>query len=262
MNKSFLRTCLAFAVVAVLAATPAVAQQEPAVMQPPAAPAPTAGTTGSELPFINSGANQPVLQTISPDGQAIAPDEMEAPVGEAAEGAAHGEGGHSKGLPQFDVSTFPKQLFWLALTFAFLYVTFSTVTLPRIGNVIDKRAAKVSADLEAAQSLKSEVERLRGEYEAAIAAAQSEAAKLITTVQSDIKRMAEQQDAAYKARTEEAVEQLEKKIDVARKRIMADLNNLAADLTVDIAARVAGVKADSKTASAAVDGLSGKAKAA
>lgn len=242
-------------VLAFLAGAPVVAQDAGTVEAPV--------TTGSSLPFTNNGANRPVLQTISPDGQAIAPDAMTPPIdavkedGEAAHeadhGAAHAEG--KKGLPQFDVTTFPKQIFWLAVTFLFLYVVFSRITLPRIGAMVDGRASKVAADLEAAQRLKDEVEAVRNDYEAAIASAQGDAAKLVANVQADIKRAAEAQDAAFKAKAESATEAVEKSVNAARGRIMGELDSLAAELTVDIAARVAQVKVDAKVAEAAIEGL-------
>lgn len=266
MMTTMRKSLMLCAALAVMAAAPAMAQEPaaPVAADPATQATAPAGAIGAELPFINDGANQPVLQTISPDGQAIAPEAMEAPVGAEAhaEGAAHEGGEHKKGLPQFDVTTFPKQLFWLALTFVFLYVTYSKVTLPRIGSVIESRAAKVAEDLRTAEQLKTDVERVRGEYEAAIAAAQSQAQKQIADVQADIKRMAETQDAAFKAKAESAIETLEKKIDVNRTRVAAELNAIAAEITVDIAARVAGVKADTSAAQAVIDGIAGKAKAA
>ncbi|NBX66908.1 MAG: hypothetical protein EBQ96_07935 [Proteobacteria bacterium] len=260
-------TLVLCAALAVMAAAPAMAQQG---VTPTAQPAPLAappvGAVGAELPFISDGANQPVLQTISPDGQAIAPEAMVAPMaagGDPHAADAHGDG-HAKkaGLPQFDVTTFPKQLFWLALTFVFLYVMYSKVTLPRIGSVIENRASKVAEDLRAAEQLKADVERVRSEYEAAITAAQSDAQKQIASVQADIKRLSETQDAAFKAKAESAIETLEKKIDVNRTRALAELNSIAAELAVDIAARVAGVKTDKSAAQAVIDGTRGKAKAA
>jgi|GEM_PF-56606 len=230
----------------------------PTLIEPASGQTTTETGTGSELPFTRDGANQPVLQTISPDGVAIAPEAMESTM---AEEGAHGEG-HSKGLPQFDPSTFSKQIFWLVLTFAGLYFVYARKTLPAISGALDNRAARINADLQAAEALKIEVDAIRTQYEAAIASAQADAQKLITSVQADIKTMVEAQDTSFKARAEEASTALEKRLDVSRTRIMAELTTLAADLTVDITAQVAGIKVDNKTAQGAIDALSGKAKAA
>ena len=72
---------------------------------------------------------------------------------EAAAEAAHQGGG---GLPQLNVTTFSPQLFWLVVTFATLYFVLSKVLLPRIGEVIEERADRITRDIEAAQRLKSD----------------------------------------------------------------------------------------------------------
>lgn len=218
------------------------------------APAPTAGQT---LPFINEGANRPVLQAISPDGVALAPA-MEAAAQDHAE---HAEG-HKKGLPQFDPSTYPKQLFWLALVFGSLYLVFSKLTLPAIGGMIERRAGKIADDLAEAEAMKNQVESIRAEYETAIAQAQQEAHKLVADVQHDIKRLAETQDEAFKANAENEINALESRIKIARTRIEGELSNAAADLAVDIAGRLAGVRADTAAARGLIDDLSGRSKAA
>lgn len=197
----------------------------------------------SELPFTNDGANEPVLHTLSPDG---------VPIEE-----------HKKaGLPQFDPTTFSKQLFWLAVTFAFLFFVYSRNTLPKIGAVLANRQARISGDLQKAEELKNQVEKVRGEYEAAIASAQSEAQQRITDVQNEIKRLSEEQDAAFKVRGDESTDALESKLDNARARVIADLNSIAADLTVDITGRVTGTKPDASAARNVIEGMTSKARAA
>ena len=54
-------------------------------------------------------------------------DDAEHPV-EAAE--------EHQGLPQLNVHTYPSQIFWLAMMFVVLYVSFSRAILPMIGGVV------------------------------------------------------------------------------------------------------------------------------
>ena len=44
-------------------------------------------------------------------------------------------------MPQLDVTTWPSQLFWLAITFLALYIVISRIAIPRTGGVIEKRKA-------------------------------------------------------------------------------------------------------------------------
>lgn len=249
-----MRSFLTLAAVLVLGTGAAASAQEaapaaaPAFVAPAATLAPPAST--SDLPFSANGANQPVLQTLSTDGVPVT--------------AQHSEGGEHKqaGLPQFDPTTFTKQIFWLVITFVFMYVFFSRKTLPTIGAVIDKREAKVTGDVRAAEELKLQVDSIKSQYEAAMASAQADAQKRIMDVQNEIKAATTAQDAAFKDRADEAVKATEAKIAAARTRILAELNTVAADLTVDITARLTGIKTDTATARDAINGVTMKAKAA
>jgi len=248
-KKAFLSFALASAIV--LAGAGTFAQETPA-----AAPGAT------ELPFVNNGANQPVLAPLSPDGVPI--DPSAAIDHHAQEGTGEMQTGDhgKKGLPQFDVTTFARQIFWLTLTFAFMYLVFARKTLPTISAVLENRRERVSSDVRAAESLKKEVERVRTEYEAAIASAQGDAQKLLMSIQTDLKRTLETRDAEYKVRADQAVDALESKIETGRARVLAELNDLAAALAVDITNRIAGVKADASTARNIVDAQSDSVKAA
>lgn len=190
--------------------------------------APPASTQA--LPFVNDGANQPVLQPLSADG---------VPVEEGAHGGEHAK---SKGLPQFDITTFPKQLVWLTLIFAFMYLFFSEKTLPTIGSVLTMRQGRIEGDLKSAEDLKNQAEKLKSDYETAIASAHSDAQKLIADIQSEVKAATEKRDAEFKARAAEAIATTEKQIEAQSSRIMGDLNAIANDLAGDIATRLTGAK--------------------
>ena len=60
---------------------------------------------------------------------------------------ANAAGGETKGLPQLDVSTWPNQLLWLAITFTVGYFLMAKVITPRIGSVLDIRKQTISDDL-------------------------------------------------------------------------------------------------------------------
>ena len=72
-------------------------------------------------------------------------------------------------MPQLDISTWPPQLFWLAVTFLALYFVISRVVIPRTGGVIALRKSTIDGDLASAQKLKVETEKAVQSYEAALA---------------------------------------------------------------------------------------------
>lgn len=94
----------------------------------------------------------------------------------AHEAAAAGE--KKQGLPQLNANDFAPQLFWLAITFALLYVIMSRVALPRIGSVLEERKDKIQRDLATAERLKGETEKALEAYEKALADARANAAAI------------------------------------------------------------------------------------
>ena len=64
----------------------------------------------------------------------------------------------SGGFPPFDTSTFPSQIFWLVVTFAFLFVVVWRVAGPRISGVITTRRNKINGDIAEAQKHRSDAE--------------------------------------------------------------------------------------------------------
>ena len=64
--------------------------------------------------------------------------------------ATHSESGS---FPQFDFSTFPSQIFWLALSFGVLYLALSRSVLPKLGGIIEKRGDTIAHSLDEAAKL-------------------------------------------------------------------------------------------------------------
>ena len=77
---------------------------------------------------------------------------------EAAHGAAEAAHGAEGAFPPFDASTYPSQLFWLALTFGFLFWFMSKIIVPRIGGILEMRQDRIAQDLDKAHELKSEAD--------------------------------------------------------------------------------------------------------
>ena len=82
-------------------------------------------------------------------------------------------------MPQLNPLDWAPQLIWLLLTFGILYLLMVFVALPRIGAVIDKRAAHIASDLASADKLRRETEEAIAAYEQALAEAKQKAHAII-----------------------------------------------------------------------------------
>lgn len=95
-----------------------------------------------------------------------------AATGLAAE--AHGEA-EAAGLPQFDPSSWPSQLFWLAIFFGVLYWLMAGYFLPRIGGTIEERGDRIADDLDQAAEFRQQAEEAEKAYNQALADATAKA---------------------------------------------------------------------------------------
>jgi len=82
-------------------------------------------------------------------------------------------------MPQLNPEFFVSQLFWLVVTFSFLLVFLWRISLPRIGNVLDKRERKISEDLTAAKELQAEAEKIQDIIEKQLKQARTDASEMI-----------------------------------------------------------------------------------
>ena len=80
-------------------------------------------------------------------------------------------------MPQLNPLDWGPQLVWLLLTFGILYLLMVYVALPRIGSVIEARAAHIAADLATAEKLRRETEEAIAAYEQALGRGEAEGSR-------------------------------------------------------------------------------------
>ena len=155
-------------------------------------------------------------------------------------------------MPQLDISTWPPQLFWLAITFLALYFVMSRVAIPRTGGVMALRKSTIDGDLAAAQKLKTETDNAIKSYEAALAEAKAKAQAINienrNTLNAEIEAERAKLDAALGAKISAA----EKKVAASRDKAMAEVADMAADIASQIVQQLTGAKVTKAAASAAV----------
>jgi F-type H+-transporting ATPase subunit b len=82
-------------------------------------------------------------------------------------------------MPQLNPEFFVTQLFWLVVTFSFLLVFLWRISLPRIGNVLEKRERKINEDLTTAKELQVEAEKIQVTIDNQLKQARSDASEMI-----------------------------------------------------------------------------------
>jgi F-type H+-transporting ATPase subunit b len=175
----------------------------------------------------------------------------------AAETTTEGTEANGGGFPPFKTETYPSQLFWLTVTFAFLFVVLWRVAGPRIAGVLAEREGRIAGDVSNAERSKKEAEAALAAYHSALAKARQSAQ---ATAEENRKRIGAEVDRAKAQADEKAREAsaaAEARLTQARTDAKDRILKAAGDAAVDIVSRLTGDNVSSADAAAAVRSATG-----
>ncbi len=139
------------------------------------------------------------------------------------------------------------------IAFAIIFLVAWKFALPTLKETLEARQAAIKSELEAAEKSKIEASSLLEDYQAQVAGAKAEAAKIIAdareageAVKADIIARAEGEAEAIKERAHEEVAS-------ERARVADDLRRQVADLSINVAEKVVASSIDAETQRQLVD---------
>jgi F-type H+-transporting ATPase subunit b len=156
-------------------------------------------------------------------------------------------------MPQLLPADFAPQIVWLAIVFVVLYLAFSKLALPRIGDVLDARAERLGGDLERAQAMRKQAETTKAAYEAELTKARADAQSTAAQVASRMAALGAERQGALSKRLADEGKAAETRIAQAKAQAMAGLRQAAAELTAAAAVKLTGAAPPADRVVAAVD---------
>jgi len=156
-------------------------------------------------------------------------------------------------MPQFDPYWFASQLVWLGIIFVFLYLVMSRLVLPRIGEVLEERSERIADDLEKAEALKKDAEKVIAAYEAALQEARGEASAVLARAGQEVAELAARRQAEFARGLAEKTAAAEQRITKAKDDAKAQIRDISVAAAGDIVERLTGVSADESAIAGSVD---------
>ena len=145
------------------------------------------------------------------------------------------------GMPQLDPTTWFPQVFWLLITFGFLYLIVEKIVFPRLSDSIEQRNDHVSDNIDEANSIKDQAEQKYQEYLSLISNSKREAQNLINA-----------------KKLEEEMKQVSKEIEDFKKSAASKMGSISTEVAKELVKTVSKIDTNNASASSIVEEVSKK----
>jgi F-type H+-transporting ATPase subunit b len=149
------------------------------------------------------------------------------------------------------------QLFWLAITLGFIYFVIGRGMVPKIQSTVDKRDARIAEDLAAAERAKVQADEIEEAYRQRMDASRGEAMKTTTAAKHQAALKVEKLVAKAALVNQANLDKAEAQIRAARETARAEIASVAAEMTQEVVAKVAGFHVSTAEALKAVETANG-----
>jgi F-type H+-transporting ATPase subunit b len=158
------------------------------------------------------------------------------------------------GFPPFDTATFPSQIFWLAVTFAFLFVVLWRVASPRLHRAIADRRSAINSAIAEATKAREEADAASVAYEVALKSARAKAQGLAEETRQGVNAEIAKGKADAEAQAASAMAAADARIEASRDAARTQVADAARDAAIAIVARLTGDTVSADEAKQAMKG--------
>ena len=167
-------------------------------------------------------------------------------------GEAAAEHASSGVFPPLDTSTYPSQLFWLAVTFGLLLFLLAKVLLPRVGNILEDRSNRIADDLDGAARMQRDAQRAEKAYDQALSDARAKAHNVSETTRASVHAEITSELDAAEADFAEQMNVAENKIRKMRENALSNVDDIAAETAKTLVEKLGKASINIATARRAV----------
>lgn len=148
--------------------------------------------------------------------------------------------------------TYASQIFWMLLTFGFVFFVIGRGMVPKVQATADARDAKITGDLDSAKAAFARADEAGADYRAREAESRAAAQATLAQAKAEAAKASEVKLAAADAEIAQLISAAEARIQAATSAAMAEIETVAADAARDMVARISGVNASDDAARNAV----------
>ena len=145
------------------------------------------------------------------------------------------------------------QFFWLAIVLGLIYFGIGKAMVPKIQSTVEERDKKIADDLAAAEAARVQADETEEAYRQRMDASRAEAMRVTAAAKAEVAQAVEKKAAKADAANQAKLDKAQQRIRGAREAAQAEIALVAAEMTQDVVAKVAGLKVGRDEALKAVE---------
>ena len=164
----------------------------------------------------------------------------------------------SGGMPQLDPEFWVSQIFWLVLTFGFLYIVLSKLILPKISANLELRKSQIQENIEAAEKQRENSEAKLKEFDGIMLKSKIEAKNIFKDAREKVIKNINSKKETLDKQIDEEIKKAEQEIGVLKKNAPEKINKIAIETSAQLIKKLIGAEINNSSISAIVNDLSKK----
>ena len=164
----------------------------------------------------------------------------------------------SGGMPQLDPEYWLSQIFWLTVTFGFLFIILSKFVLPNISSNLENRKTQILNNIDIAEKQRDESENNIAEYEKIILKTKGDAKNLINEAKVKVIEEINKKKNLLDSEINKEIADAETEIIKLKKNSPEKISQIAVDTSLDLIKQLIGAEVNKSNISAIVQDISKK----
>lgn len=130
-------------------------------------------------------------------------------------------------MPQFDITSYLSQAFWMLISFGFMYLLVSYLIMPMLEDVFNRRDTLIKNDLEAAERINKQAEALIKEYDEFMLSADQQKATLLKNAYEDLNKTSVKVEREHDKKVRGKIKKTEQELVLLREKLYAEADEIA-----------------------------------
>lgn len=142
-------------------------------------------------------------------------------------------------MPQLEqTSVFASLIFWSFVSFGVLFFLLKKYAFPPLLEILEEREKKIRGDIQGAEQLKLDAQKLKEDFERQLIAAHDKASTIVQMATDESKKIQERALRETQAKVKQMQKDAEQEIQAARNKLFGEIRSYTAALTIASAEKI------------------------